>query len=146
MLMTTKAIDRNEAAAVSLRGTWLSINQPRLGLVLGAILLFAASALMLQPAAHWANDPELFRLLRGMGMIKIALAAIGLALVWWRLASPLTASLTAVYVGGVWALSLTAGLIWQLTLILPASGLFHCATLALLAAAWRDMEPRRAHR
>lgn len=131
-----------ENPAVGRSGPRPYVNQLRLSLVLGAGLLFAASALVLQPAAHWASDPELFRLLRGMGVIKIALAAVAFALVWWRLASPLTIGLKAMYVGGVWALSLAAGLIWQLTLILPASALFHLATISLLVAAWRDIEPQ----
>jgi len=118
------------------------VNQQRLLLLIGSAMLIAAPVLLFQPAAHWANDPELFLLLRGMGVLKIALALVALAVVWWRLARPMPAGLKAVCVSGVWAMSLAAGLIWQLNVVLPASGLFHLATIALLVAAWRDIEPR----
>lgn len=140
--MIGKAVNRSEAAAIGLPGARLRMNQPRLRLVLGAGVLFAASVVMLQPAAHWVHDPELFRLLRGMGVLKIVLAALALAVVWWRLGQALSPRLQTVFVGAVWALSLAAGLIWQLTMILPASALFHLATLSLLVAAWRDIGPR----
>lgn len=118
----------------------------RLLLLAGCTLLFSAPLLLFELAAYWADDPELFRLLRGMGVLKIVMALVALAVVFWRLGADVQPRLQAVYLGGVWGLSLAAGMIWQLHWILPASGLFHCATIVLLLAAWRDMEPRRAKR
>ncbi len=144
MLTDTKT--RLAAGVRWLPHQWSSLGRQRLLLLIGSGVLFAAPLLLFQPAAYWAGDPELFRLLRGMGVLKIAIAVLALAVLWWRLGRPVRPRLQAVFLGGVWLLSLGAGLIWQLTLILPASGLFHCATLALLVAAWRDVEPRLAHR
>lgn len=121
-------------------------SQQRILLLVGSGLLFVVPLMLFKPAAYWASDPELFRLLRGMGILKIVLAVLALAVVWWRLGRPVLARLQAVFVGGVWALSLAAGLIWQLHAVLPASGLFHVATIALLIAAWRDTGPRVGQR
>lgn len=144
--MLTKVMTPMHAPASGLAQRASMLSRPRLALVAGSALLFAIPMLWLQPAAYWAGDLELFRLLRGMGTLKVVLAALALAVVWWRLGRPVPARLQAVFVGGVWALSMAAGLIWQLHAVLPASGLFHAATLALLVAAWHDMEPRLAQR
>lgn len=137
---------RTAAAHEALPSGQPLVSQRRLLLLLGSALLFAAPLMLFAPAAYWADDPELFRLLRGIGILKIVLAVLALAVVWWRLGWQLSPRLQAVFVGGVWTLSLAAGSIWQLTLILPASALFHVATLALLVGAWRELEPRLAQR
>jgi len=111
-------------------------------LLLGSAMLLVAPLAMFEPAAHWADDAELFTLLRGMACIKGMLALLAFIAVWWRFGQPLTARLAKTYIVGVWALALASGLIWQLTFIVAASGLFHLATIALLVAAWRDIEPR----
>lgn len=114
----------------------------RVLLLAGSSLLFAAPLALVEPAAHWARDPELFGLLRGMGGIKALLAVLACAAVWWRLGRTAPSrSIGATYVGGVWVLALAAGLIWQLNAIVAASVLFHAATLTLLITAWRDIEP-----
>ncbi len=118
------------------------INLQRLLLLAGSGVLMAGPLVLLEPAAYWAKDLELFRLLRGMAVLKLVLVAIAFAAVWWRLGGQPRVNLKYAYTGGVWALSLAAGLIWQLELVIPASALFHGATLTLLIAAWRDMEPR----
>lgn len=116
-------------------------------LVIGTALLLAAPLALLQPAAHWAGDPELFRLLRGMAGIKAALAVLAFAVVWWRLGrAAVTFRSAATYVGGVWALALACGLIWQLTAIPAASLLFHAAVVTLLVTAWRDIDVAPARR
>ncbi len=119
----------------------------RLGLlVAGSVLLLATPLVLLEPAAYWQDDPELFRLLRGMAVIKGVLALLAASLVWWRLGRLSGPGFAAAYIGGVWVLALATGLIWQLTLVLPASGLFHAATLMLLVTAWRDTGSRLADR
>jgi hypothetical protein len=118
---------------------------PRVALLIGSGLLAAAPLAAVEPAAHWLDDPELFKLLRGMAGIKALLAAIALAAAWWRLGrSPAPAGLAVRYIGGVWALALATGLIWQLTVIPAASVLFHAATITLLVTAWADAAPDSA--
>ncbi len=109
-------------------------------LLMGSALLLAAPLALFEPAAHWADDPELFRLLRGMAGLKGVMATIAFTAVWWRLGRILAARLTAIYVGSVGVMALATGLIWQLAALPVASGLFHCATIVLLLAAWRDVE------
>ena len=109
-------------------------------LLMASALLLATPLALFEPAAHWADDPELFRLLRGMAVLKGMLATLALAAVWWRLGQKIHARLTATYVGSVCVMALATGLIWQLTALPAASALFHGATIALLVAAWRDIE------
>ena len=109
-------------------------------LLMGSALLLAAPLAFFEPAAHWADDPELFRLLRGMAGLKGVMVAIAFTAVWWRLGRELAPRLASTYVGGVWAIALATGLIWQLTAVPTASALFHGAIIALLVAAWRDIE------
>lgn len=117
----------------------------RQALVAGSAVLLAAPLLLVAPAAHWAGDADLLLLMRGMAGIKSALALSALGLVAWRLGQPeLYGARIVSYVGGVWALCLATGLIWQLTAIVPASMLFHAATITLLVTAWRDTAPRSA--
>jgi len=125
----------SNAADAGWRAAW---NRQRTLLLVGSALLLAGPLALFEPAAHWADDPALFDLLRGMAILKGMLAAIALATVWWRLGRELPPRLAAIYVGGVYVLVLATGLIWQLTAIPAASGLFHFATIALLIAAWRD--------
>ena len=117
-------------------------NRARTALLAGCAVLLAAPLLLVAPAAHWAGDADLLLLMRGMAGIKSALALAALAVVAWRLGKPeLSRTRVASYVGGVWAMALATGLIWQLTAIVPASLLFHAATLTLLVTAWRDTSP-----
>ena len=109
-------------------------------LLMGSALLLAAPLALFEPGAHWADDPELFRLLRGMAGLKGVMVIIAFTAVWWRLGRGLTPRLASTYVGGVWAVALATGLIWQLTAVPAASALFHGAIIALLVAAWRDIE------
>lgn len=111
----------------------------RVLLILGSNALLLAPLLMFEPAAHWADEAELLTLLRGMACIKGLLAVLAFSAVWWRLGQTPTSRLAQTYIGGVWAMALATGLIWQLTLIVVASVIFHCATVALLIAAWRDV-------
>lgn len=111
-------------------------------LVIGSAFLLAAPLALVQPAAHWARDPELLQLLRGMAGIKGVLAALAFTVVWWRLGRASgPGSFAATCIGSVWALALSTGLLWQVTAVPAASVLFHCATITLLVTAWRDVSP-----
>ena len=134
----------------TIKSAWQTDSRPptssaRRRLVIGSVLLFALPLIVLETAGHWSGDAELFTLLRGMAAIKAALALLALTAAAWRLGQgSAPRAITASYVGGVWAMALAAGLIWQLTAIVAASALFHAATIALLVTAWRDMEPLSA--
>jgi len=135
-------------AAEPTRQSWRALEVPgekrfekpglRVIVLFGALALFAAPVAFLEPALHWANDPELFRLLRGMGALKGGMAAVGLFVVAWRLGQTIKPRMAAAYIAGAWSLALAAGLIWELQVIALASTIFHGAILALLVTAWRD--------
>jgi hypothetical protein len=127
------------APPVDADGRRLSPGRLRLLLLIGSAALVAVPLALAEPAAHWANDSQLFTLLRGMAVIKAGLAAFALAVVWWRLGQAAAPRFAATMIGGVWVLALATGLIWQLTAVLAASALFHAATIALLYTAWRDV-------
>jgi len=73
----------------------------RVLLLAGSALLFSTPLLLFELAAFWADDPELFRLLRGMGILKIAMAVAALAVVFWRLGGSVQPHLRLIYLGGV---------------------------------------------
>ena len=110
-------------------------------LVLSGLLLAAPIALF-EPGAYWSDDPELFRLLRGMAVLKGLMAIVAFSAVWWRFGRAMTRPLAMVGLISVSAMALASGLIWELTLVPAASALFHAATIALLLAAWREVKPR----
>jgi len=107
-------------------------------LAIGALLALAAPLLWFEPAAGWGEDLELFRLLRGMALLKGLLAIVALSVVAWRLGQPTTDGQRVCYIGGVWAMMIAAALVWSLTAIPIASVLFHGALFTLLWTAWRD--------
>lgn len=84
------------------------------------------------------TDPELARLLRGMALIKAGILVAALGLLSWRFHWRTSKRLVVVYNGAAAAMSFAAGLIWQLTSILVAAGLFHLGLVVLLVAMLRD--------
>ena len=84
------------------------------------------------------SDPELARLLRGMALIKAALALAALAVIWWRYARPLSSGLGTVYLAGVTSMVFAAATVWQLSHLAFASILFHAGIFMLLGAAYLD--------
>lgn len=88
------------------------------------------------PAA--AIEPNLARLLIGMGALKGLLALGAFALVWLRLAGPASLALTSAYVGSVALLFAGASLVASLTALPAASVLFHAGLLAFALTALRD--------
>jgi len=110
----------------------------RLMLGLGAAACLAVPIAVLEPAASWARDPDLFQLLRGMAVLKGLMALAGLVVVGWRLGRSIRSRMAGAYIGAAWALALASALIWELQVIPLASTLFHGAILWLLITAWRD--------
>ncbi|MDX2233185.1 MAG: hypothetical protein NW200_01690 [Hyphomonadaceae bacterium] len=110
------------------------------GVALAVTLAFALG----QPARALAADPDLARLLRGMAVLKAAIAlAAGLA-VWWRFGQPASWAVTGVYAGSVAAMAGVAGALWRLSGLEWISVLFHAALLAIAVTALRDGMGRRA--
>jgi hypothetical protein len=108
------------------------------GCALAALVAWVAG----DPSSLEAADPELAFLLRGMALIKGAIVAAGLAVLWWRFGWPLSHGMAAGYLAGAWLAAGAAMMIWQLTLIAPAALLFHVGEFALLVLAWRDYRER----
>lgn len=91
-----------------------------------------------RPDGLLQSDPELARLLRGMALIKAGILVAALGLLSWRFHWRTSRRLVVVYNGAAEAMSFAAGLIWQLTSILVAAGLFHLGLVVLLVAMLRD--------
>jgi hypothetical protein len=108
------------------------------GCALAALVAWVAG----DPSSLKAADPELAFLLRGMALIKGAIVAAGLAVLWWRFGWPLSLGTAAGYLAGAWLATGAAMMIWQLTLIAQAALLFHVGEIALLVLAWRDYRDR----
>jgi hypothetical protein len=111
-------------------------------LLAGNLLAVAAVLASAHPDAHLLADPELARLLRGMALIKVAIVSPMLALLAWRLHSPLAPRMAIGYALAACAMSTATALIWQLSAIAPAALLFHGGALTLILLAWRDDMPR----
>ena len=73
-----------------------------------------------------------------MAAIKGSLALLGLALVYWRLGSPVSGKVAAAYMACVWVLFAASTLVWQLAFIPAAAILFHAGELCALVLAWRE--------
>lgn len=144
--MSASAIHGELAATAAVSGR-RSFSKPatlRATLVCGFVLALAWAAWVASPAPYLESDAELARLLRGMAVIKGAIALGALSLLLWRFARPVSAPITGVYLVGAWALAGSTVLIFQLTLIPWAAAAFHVGVLSLLVAAWRDdRKPRR---
>ncbi len=103
--------------------------------ILGALLM--APLLTLGDSAV-LNDPELANLLRFMGAVKLVLASIVVAGVWWRLGGEVDAARSLAYIGAV-TLLLVTGLFIVMLYRLPQSvAVYHGAALATLALALQD--------
>ena len=121
-------------AAVPATARW------RLALLGGVAAAMIIAVVVGDPAPLLQADPELGRLLRSMAAIKFSLVAAALVILWWRMGKPLQGSLATGYLAATWALAGAATLIWQLSLLAPASIVFHTATLSLLVLSWRDSD------
>jgi hypothetical protein len=121
-----------------------SVPRPSLATT-GRILLIGGCALAIgivagvaEPSAYLQADPGLARLLRGMALIKGAIAIGAVSAVFWRMAWPISGPVAALYVIGAWLLAGSTMMIWQLSSIGLAALLFHVAAAAMLLVAWRE--------
>ena len=112
--------------------------QRRAVLVLAALLTAGAAALFGQPRPALLADPELAFVLRGMGLIKAAIALGVLALVWWRATSAVSAARFLAYVAAGALLAAAAVLVLKLAVVAATSVVFHATLLALGLLALGD--------
>jgi hypothetical protein len=118
----------------------------RYGMVFAASVLalglagFAIGYLLRPPNAL---EPELARLLRLMALIKLGLVASASWLIVWRLSRPCAPHLARSYLIAVALMTVSPGLIWYLSHLRVAFGLFHAGLALGLIQAFRDGEPLR---
>jgi len=90
-----------------------------------------------------ALEPELVRLLRLMAIIKVGLVACATWLIVWRLSWPCAPHFARGYMIAVALMTISPGLIWSMSHLLVAFGLFHAGLALGLIQAFRDGEPLR---
>ncbi len=122
----------------------LASRQPmyRLALVVGMLAIAGAVAVTTNAPPVASADASFVRMMRVMAMIKALLVVAAAAVLWWRLARPVTAFFAAGYLLGAWFMVAATVLIWQLSSIGAAAVLFHTGELSLLLLAWRDTRGR----
>lgn len=107
-------------------------------LLAGCALAVALAASLGDPASYLVADPQLARLLRGMALIKGAIALAAAGALWWRLKWPISGRMAAAYLAGGSLLAGASMMVWQLTMIPLAAIGFHAVEISLLCVAWRD--------
>ena len=110
----------------------------RAALIVGVGVAIGAAIALGHPDPLLQADPPLARLLRGMALIKGALALAAVAVLLWRFGWPVSRRLAGVYLASAWLVAGSSMLIWQLTSIAGAATAFHVGGLALIVAAWCD--------
>ena len=110
----------------------------RAALLLGCVAAIGVAAWVGDPSGTLQADPALARLLRGMALIKAAIACAAVAAVYWRFGWAVSRGAAAVYLLSSATLTGSTMLIWQLSCIIPAALLFHAAAISLLVVGWRE--------
>jgi hypothetical protein len=131
---TTAPRPQRQVPAAVLRGLFAAV----VAAGAGAAFLLASPA-----APARLDDPQLGTLLRAMGGVKLVLAAVAGAGVWWRLGQRITLPFAAAYAGGVSLLALAALLLLQLSHLAQAAAVFHGAAFATFALALQDRDLSR---
>lgn len=107
-----------------------------------AVTLAIALAQLLghgEAAVHAAAaDPELTWLLRGMAVLKSALALGAVGLVAWRLGYPASRGLAAGLIAAAALMAAGPVLIWHIAPVGAAAVLFHAGMALLLVLCWAD--------
>ena len=107
-------------------------------LLTGSALALAIAVSCGSPEAYIRTDRELAFLLRGMAAIKACLVIATASVLWWRFGHPIGRVAAAAYLLGAFLTAAASGLIWQLTLIVPAAAAFHVGGFTLLFVACID--------
>jgi hypothetical protein len=107
-------------------------------LVLAALAAIAAAALLGRSNPGIAADPELAFVLRGMGLIKLAIATLAIALVWWRAGQPVPSGRILAYLACAALLAAAATLVLKLAVVGATSVVSHATLLAMGVMALGD--------
>ncbi|MEO0424428.1 MAG: hypothetical protein AAF184_18975 [Pseudomonadota bacterium] len=108
-------------------------------LITGALALVLPPLLAVGTADNFA-DPELANLLRFMGVVKLGLALLVGAGVWWRLGGEVDVARSVAYSAAVTLLLSTSLLIVMLFRLPQAVAAYHGAALATLVFAYQDRD------
>jgi len=111
--------------------------------VLAAVVL---AAWLGEPRPSILADSDLIFLLRGMALIKAAIAAAVFALVYWQAGNFASEGRFIAYVIATAVLAATAILVWQLAVLHATSIIFHATLLTLGLLALGDVKSRRFSR
>ena len=118
----------------------------RAALALAVLAAVAIAAWLGEPRPSILADPDLTFLLRGMALIKAAIAAAVMALVYWQAGHVTSQGRFIAYVIATAVLSGTAVLVWQLAVLQATSIVFHATLLTLGVLALADVKIRRSPR
>ena len=120
--------------AVPIKYRWLML----LVVLLAGLASFAIGYLAFQAKAANPIEPELVTLLRLMALLKLGLVIGAIWLVDWRLRHPCRPRVALGYCLALALMASAPGLIWFMTAILIASGLFHAGLILALAVGFND--------
>lgn len=116
----------------------------RIVLALAVLAAVALAAWLGEPRPSILADADLTFLLRGMALIKAAIAAAVLALVYWQAGSFTSQARFVAYVVATAVLAATSVLVWQLAVLQTTSIVFHATLLTLGVLALGDIKSRRS--
>jgi hypothetical protein len=94
-------------------------------------------------AASLQGQQELMTLLRFMAAIKMGIALLSTALVWWRIGSWTGAWLVPAGIVACTLMALAPGIIWSGANVAIGAALFHAGFLTILMCAWIDDDSGR---
>ncbi len=104
-----------------------------------AVVGFAVTNAQTSAAAVAEAGADLVRLMRGMALIKLSMAALaGGAVLWRLLAAPIRAGWFAAYAVACAAMAAGPGLIWHMDAVRTGAALLHGGLLAAVILVWRD--------
>ena len=87
--------------------------------------------------------PDLTRLLRAMAGIKALMAACAVAVVLWRLQTPVSAWRLSLYALAAAGMAAGPGLIWGMAHVASGAFALHAGLIACVLLLWRDPEVGR---
>ncbi len=135
-------VSSSHARGAGRLGRRVAADRARLALV--GVVVVAAIAGVAGPdraasaQAVAAAGPDLVRLLRAMAAIKLLLAGLAGAVVYWRLGAGVGAARLAAYLAAGGAMAAGPGLIWTLTDVAAGAVLLHGGLLATILLLCRD--------
>lgn len=118
----------------------------RVALALAILAAVALAAWLGEPRPSILADADLTFLLRGMALIKAAIAAAVMALVYWQAGHVTSQRRFIAYVIATAVLAATAVLVWQLAVLQATSVVFHATLLILGFLALGDVTLRKSLR